>query len=82
MNCKDCKYYEKGFDGKPGICTKLVVADIWHGYEFLLIDGIGYSDEQYDNEFSILYVGENFGCIHFEKALKETTSLNYNDNGK
>lgn len=67
MNCKTCKHYEKGDDGKPGTCNKLVVADIWNGFQNLQNDGIGYSDEQHETESSVLYVGENFGCIHHEK---------------
>ena len=63
--CKNCKYQEKGFDNKPSTCNKLQIADIWNGYNNLPNDGVGYSDEYYDKELSVLYVGDNFGCIHF-----------------
>jgi len=65
--CKDCKHYEKGFDGKPGICLFLKVADVWNGYDKLKEDGVGYSDETYEDETSVLFVGELFGCIKFEQ---------------
>lgn len=70
-NCKTCKFYEPGFDGKPGICKKLVVADTWQSYDNLLSDGVGCSDELYDDEISVLYVGEDFGCIHYNEGVYE-----------
>jgi len=63
--CKNCKYQEKGYDGKPSTCNKLIIADLWEGYSTLQNDGIGYIDENYDKELSVLFVGDNFGCIHF-----------------
>lgn len=68
MYCKNCINYEKGFDGKPGNCL-LKVADIWNGYDNLTNAGFGYSDENYDNELSVLYVGENFGCVNFKQDI-------------
>jgi len=65
--CKDCKFYEKGFDGKPGVCQRLTIADIWNGFDSLESDGVGYSDANYETECSVLYVGENFGCLHWSK---------------
>ena len=65
-NCKDCKYYELQGDGKPAICTKLTIADIWQGFDRLKSDGIGYSDERWESESSVIWVGENFGCKYFE----------------
>lgn len=67
MSCNNCTHYEKGFDGKPGICLKLVVADIWNGFDNLINDGVGYSDENYEKEVSVLYVGEDFECKHFKQ---------------
>ena len=64
--CKNCKGYVEGLDGKPGHCSTLIVADTWNGYDSLEFNGIGYSDEQYDKECSVLYVGENFGCNRFK----------------
>ena len=66
-NCKDCLFYEKGYDGKPGNCNYRLVADIWNGYDKLPVDWVGYSDESYSKEFSTLMVGEMFGCIHFRE---------------
>jgi hypothetical protein len=67
MSCKTCVHYEKGFDGKPGTCNKLIVADIWNGFDNLENDGVGYSDERYEKEVSVLYVGEYFECKHFKQ---------------
>ena len=66
MYCKDCKFYEAGYDGKPGICQKLRVANTWESYKNLPKDGVGYSDKEWSEEFADLYVGEEFGCVKFE----------------
>lgn len=63
--CKDCINFEKGFDGKPGICTANKIADLWNGYGNLEDNGVGYIDENYDKEFSVLFVGDYFGCNKF-----------------
>ncbi len=65
MYCKDCKNYEKGFDGKPGTC-KLTVANIWESFDELKKNGFGFSVENYETDTSVLYVGEEFGCVNFK----------------
>lgn len=65
MNCKYCKYYEAGLDGKPGICT-IPLGDIWNGFQNLEEDWIGVSVENYETDSTVLYVGETFGCIKFK----------------
>ena len=66
--CKDCLGYEAGFDGKPATCKILKVADTWNGYDNLRNDGVGYSDENYDKECSVLFVGPDFGCNKFQST--------------
>lgn len=68
MNCKDCISYELQGDGKPAICTKLIVGDIWQGFDRLKIDGVGYSDEVWEKDSANLWVGENFGCKHYANS--------------
>lgn len=63
--CKTCIHYERGFDGKPGTCGKLTVADMYSSYDYLLTDGIGYSDDNWTEELAQIFVGEDFGCIHY-----------------
>lgn len=65
--CGNCIFREAGFDGKPSTCNnpKMEVANIWDGFKHLKDDGIGYSDEQWSEELAQIYVGDNFGCIHF-----------------
>ena len=35
-------------------------------FDKLKDDGVGYSDEYWENDTCAFYIGENFGCIHFE----------------
>lgn len=71
MNCKDCKYYfaEVGSESRWMVCNnpKMQVADAYADYKSVPNDGVGYSDSSYEKDLAKLYVGENFGCIHFEK---------------
>lgn len=64
MTCKTCIHYENGFDGKPGMCNKLLVADTYSSYDNLQVDGIGYSDDAWTKELAQIFVGKDFGCIH------------------
>lgn len=50
------------------ICSnpKMKVANVYENYKSIKTDGIGYSDPAYSDELAELYVGEDFGCIHFE----------------
>ena len=73
MKCKNCKGYEEGFDGKPGVCKLNQVADIWNGFDKLSLNGVGYIDENFDKELSVLFVGEDFGCINF---ISKTQTIN------
>lgn len=52
-------------DGKPANC-RLRLSD-WFNYEPIPINGFGISVECYSQEAdcpTVLYVGENFGCIN------------------
>lgn len=66
-NCANCVHKISGFDGKPSTCGRLAVADIWNGFDKLEKDGVGYSDENWEGELAVLYVGEEFGCIKFKQ---------------
>ena len=65
MYCKDCKYRKEvkyNTLGKPGgICTNDVAIDEDYGQE----DTSAMLIYSY-NESGCFYVGENFGCVHFE----------------
>lgn len=58
-----------GSEGRWMNCSnpKMTVANAYNDYKKVPIDGIGYSDEQWELETAELYVGPEFGCIHFEK---------------
>ena len=51
------------------ICSRLKVADVYSDYKNIEIDGVGYSDSSYSKELAELYVGENFGCIKYERNM-------------
>lgn len=67
MKCKDCKYFVRGEElGEPrNTCEsdKFVECD---DIEAGIKDGVTYGP-MYDIG-AVLYVGEDFGCIHFEKS--------------
>jgi hypothetical protein len=71
MNCGTCKYYTApdGSEGRWMVCSQLKVADVFNDYKTLPKDGVGYSDASYSSELAELYVGENFGCIKYERNL-------------
>lgn len=64
MNCKDCKCWERWKGEIYGQCDSLKVA-YGHEHEIKVGDEAFYMDcETYG---AGLFLGENFGCIHFEK---------------
>lgn len=64
MRCKDCKYFTRSEKGMNNFChnPKFVYQDVKED------DQLAYWD--YESYSAGFYVGENFGCIHFE--AKET----------
>lgn len=68
--CKNCRFYyaATGSEGRWMNCNnpKMLVANAYENYENVPSDGIGYSDPSYEEELAELYVGPEFGCIHFK----------------
>lgn len=60
--CKNCKYFSKDKDENYGDCVnEHFVYD-----ETTPINGLMYAD--YEGYAANFYVGEEFGCIHFERC--------------
>lgn len=60
--CKNCKYFLKDEDNNYGDCENAhFVYD-----ETTPINGLMYVD--YEGYAANFYVGEEFGCIHFERC--------------
>lgn len=72
--CKNCKWKSPGFNGKPSTCSniKMRVVDIWKDSDILPKAGIGYIDQYWIKETAHLYVGEDFGCVHYESVISTT----------
>lgn len=69
--CKNCKFYTAptGSEARWMVCTnpKMEVTDAYSDYKKVPKDGVGYSDPSWEHECAELYVGPEFGCIHFSK---------------
>lgn len=66
MNCKNCKYYIPGKDGvKWGECNHpAMLDDDTKEADEAPIDGVYATCDEYRGQ---LFVGEEFGCIHFKE---------------
>ena len=63
MNCKNCKYWTRQKSENFGYCSS---SKLGYGCPITKGDEVSYTDiECYG---AVLELGENFGCIHFEKA--------------
>ena len=70
--CKNCKYYKKpeGFYLKSdrGTCNNEKISEGFTDKDYPLNDKLEYAD--YEGYMAYLWVGQNFGCIHFIKLEK------------
>jgi hypothetical protein len=73
MRCGDCKHFRRNTEAwepsHAGKCESRKfedISDIYVGREqYPEKDGVAYSDSEMYG--AVLYVGEDFGCIHFEE---------------
>ena len=65
--CKNCKYYEELYTGHSGYCENGKLIETEEPLEDFIDDALvataGYGPS--------IYVGKNFGCIHFQKIGDE-----------
>lgn len=72
MNCKNCKYFSIGgadLIGNPegiGKCNNYLLADDYKKDTDCAINGLLATCDESMGE---LFVGEEFGCIHFEQKI-------------
>lgn len=60
--CKNCKHYTpEDFNSSKGHCDKI---------EVFMNDNYDQVEACSNDLGEVAYVGENFGCIHFEKSMQ------------